>query len=213
MNLETLQKICIPDDDVPEWFRTLTVLDGNPIATDGHLLVRLRGVECRDVKPWPTGPNLAALPWHLLEKSTPRVIITRDTLDQYRGEYVCPYCDGPDSDCLECNGTGIRLEASWLLNDLAVLSIAVLDKLLRVVPAPEIFLNFKPAGLVPFSFPGGDGFIMAMSVNHLLEPPVNAGPGFFENLVCSVCGCSEMDACPGGCSWVGPGICSACVEE
>lgn len=28
--------------------------------------------------------------------------------------------------------------------------------------------------------------------------------------VCHVCGCWEMHACEGGCSWVGPNLCSAC---
>lgn len=28
---------------------------------------------------------------------------------------------------------------------------------------------------------------------------------------CMVCGCSDECACPGGCSWVAPGLCSACV--
>lgn len=31
---------------------------------------------------------------------------------------------------------------------------------------------------------------------------------------CVRCGCSQMDACPGGCSWVSsdPALCSACVR-
>lgn len=29
---------------------------------------------------------------------------------------------------------------------------------------------------------------------------------------CRECGCTGMDACPGGCSWVEPDLCSACVE-
>ena len=28
---------------------------------------------------------------------------------------------------------------------------------------------------------------------------------------CLVCGCSDDDACPGGCYWVGPALCSACA--
>jgi hypothetical protein len=27
---------------------------------------------------------------------------------------------------------------------------------------------------------------------------------------CRLCGCSEEDACDGGCSWAGPELCSAC---
>lgn len=29
---------------------------------------------------------------------------------------------------------------------------------------------------------------------------------------CDMCGCSEDDACPGGCSWALPGICSECAH-
>ncbi len=30
--------------------------------------------------------------------------------------------------------------------------------------------------------------------------------------VCRVCGCTENNACPGGCSWVEPDLCSGCAE-
>lgn len=29
--------------------------------------------------------------------------------------------------------------------------------------------------------------------------------------VCVVCGCSDTRACPGGCFWVAPGLCSRCA--
>lgn len=31
--------------------------------------------------------------------------------------------------------------------------------------------------------------------------------------VCRVCGCSDLDACPGGCAWVAPDLCSACEGD
>ncbi|MEY2161328.1 hypothetical protein [Rhodanobacter sp. FW106-PBR-LB-2-11] len=30
---------------------------------------------------------------------------------------------------------------------------------------------------------------------------------------CRVCGCTESFACPGGCSWVEPDLCSACQSK
>ena len=30
---------------------------------------------------------------------------------------------------------------------------------------------------------------------------------------CRVCGCTDEKACPGGCSWALPDICSACVQH
>lgn len=38
------------------------------------------------------------------------------------------------------------------------------------------------------------------------SPLWDAGPA------CRVCGCTEDRACPGGCWWVEPDLCSACVE-
>ena len=37
-------------------------------------------------------------------------------------------------------------------------------------------------------------------------PDVAAGPR------CRVCGCTNDRACPGGCSWIEPDLCSACAE-
>lgn len=30
---------------------------------------------------------------------------------------------------------------------------------------------------------------------------------------CRVCGCTGPRACPGGCSWVGPNLCSQCLHS
>lgn len=30
---------------------------------------------------------------------------------------------------------------------------------------------------------------------------------------CRVCGCTDLEACPGGCYWVEDDLCSRCVEE
>lgn len=29
--------------------------------------------------------------------------------------------------------------------------------------------------------------------------------------VCHICGCSDLMACPGGCAWVEPDLCSSCA--
>jgi len=31
--------------------------------------------------------------------------------------------------------------------------------------------------------------------------------------VCRVCGCTWNNACPGGCYWVEPDLCSRCAEK
>jgi hypothetical protein len=30
---------------------------------------------------------------------------------------------------------------------------------------------------------------------------------------CKTCGCTETDACPGGCSWIGEHVCSSCLRR
>ena len=37
--------------------------------------------------------------------------------------------------------------------------------------------------------------------------------GWINGQRCLVCGCSDERACPGGCMWVEPGLCSACVGK
>jgi len=32
-------------------------------------------------------------------------------------------------------------------------------------------------------------------------------------MICKRCGCTDDKACPGGCCWVQPGICSQCVTK
>ncbi len=32
-----------------------------------------------------------------------------------------------------------------------------------------------------------------------------------RGLACAVCGCTNSGCCPGGCSWVLPGLCSKCA--
>lgn len=36
---------------------------------------------------------------------------------------------------------------------------------------------------------------------------------FIGDGVCRVCGCTDGRACPGGCYWVEPDLCSACYEQ
>lgn len=31
--------------------------------------------------------------------------------------------------------------------------------------------------------------------------------------VCRVCGCTQHNACPGGCYWVAPNLCSVCLKK
>ena len=33
-----------------------------------------------------------------------------------------------------------------------------------------------------------------------------------EEYQCDGCGCTDDDACPGGCSWIAPNVCSNCAH-
>lgn len=35
----------------------------------------------------------------------------------------------------------------------------------------------------------------------------------FDEQKCRVCGCTDDYACPGGCYWVEPDLCSKCAEK
>lgn len=49
--------------------------------------------------------------------------------------------------------------------------------------------------------------VPALNDDGLLVPiPALLGP------VCRACGCSEQDACPTGCGWAEPDLCTSCVE-
>ncbi len=45
---------------------------------------------------------------------------------------------------------------------------------------------------------------------YLVRDPY-VGPGD-EDMFCIYCGCTEHNACPGGCAWVVPYVCSGCVD-
>lgn len=34
-----------------------------------------------------------------------------------------------------------------------------------------------------------------------------------NRMKCSICGCTDDNACPGGCYWAVPGLCSECAEK
>lgn len=59
----------------------------------------------------------------------------------------------------------------------------------------------------PIAFRGSQGLfeIDDIYLDENLFPTVLAGPR------CRVCGCTEQTACDGGCRWVEPDLCSACV--
>lgn len=52
-----------------------------------------------------------------------------------------------------------------------------------------------------------DAFFARVDAGEEIGIPVD-GAG-----VCRVCGCTDLNACPGGCFWVAPDLCSVCYHE
>ena len=45
----------------------------------------------------------------------------------------------------------------------------------------------------------------------LSEDYLPSGELLVDGPVCQRCGCSDLQACPGGCVWATPDLCSRCV--
>jgi hypothetical protein len=48
----------------------------------------------------------------------------------------------------------------------------------------------------------------ALGMEHVEQLAMGVSPG----PACRVCGCTDDRACPGGCSWAEPDLCSRCVS-
>lgn len=66
-------------------------------------------------------------------------------------------------------------------------------------------------------YPGtGRWRVVGRVIDRVRVPTWSGGAGAFlawYRRSCSVCGCTEVSACPRGCSWVGPNLCSRCVGK
>ena len=54
----------------------------------------------------------------------------------------------------------------------------------------------------------GDHEVCSNCAEEIVDELEELGP---DEAVCRVCGCSQDDACPGGCIWATPDLCSRCV--
>lgn len=60
----------------------------------------------------------------------------------------------------------------------------------------------------------GPGGVVDQPAPQLVPDPASAvaAPASEEPRACRLCGCMDERACPSGCSWVGPDLCSACAH-
>jgi len=69
--------------------------------------------------------------------------------------------------------------------------------------------------IVQLGYEMSDDEIALLDGTHKLfyKPPEKKKTDPKEEQKCRVCGCTENNACPGGCSWVEDDLCSACVDQ
>ncbi len=58
-----------------------------------------------------------------------------------------------------------------------------------------------------------DASVVAALPEKVVGPGVPLAVPSLIGQVCRACGCSEDDACCGGCSWVAPDLCSKCAPK
>lgn len=63
-----------------------------------------------------------------------------------------------------------------------------------------------------------DAFFARVDAGEEIMIPVDGAgevdqPDLIEFGKCRVCGCTDFNACPGGCFWVAPDLCSVCYHE
>ncbi|MEN6537813.1 MAG: hypothetical protein ABFD89_29445 [Bryobacteraceae bacterium] len=66
----------------------------------------------------------------------------------------------------------------------------------------------NPMGVLGMS----DAIVEQILISDEIEEARQARIAAGEEMVCRVCGCSDTRACPGGCYWAAPGLCSKCAE-
>ncbi|MFE1598235.1 hypothetical protein [Methylobacterium sp. ID0610] len=74
----------------------------------------------------------------------------------------------------------------------------------RAAEAAEGLLAHLLDGAVADALPDG-----ALEANDGVTPRI---PSLLGG-VCRTCGCTQNDACPDGCGWAGPDLCTACVGD
>jgi hypothetical protein len=109
------------------------------------------------------------------------------------------------SNCIE----RLRLGDRAAIRSLGIFSFAVADELGISYAAARRWLKKAEAEGLAISSPTLGGCTrwwpvgLAAQLLALFEPAFDS---------CRICGCTDTQACPGGCYWVEPNLCSACAE-
>ncbi|MEG0943251.1 MAG: hypothetical protein RSF86_06435 [Angelakisella sp.] len=72
----------------------------------------------------------------------------------------------------------------------------------------KLFADYKKFGGTDSSLEAG----MEKVLKWQAEMELLSGDNYLQKQKCRVCGCTDDHACPGGCYWVAPDLCSRCAD-
>nr|WP_092074966.1 hypothetical protein [Dendrosporobacter quercicolus]NSL49594.1 hypothetical protein [Dendrosporobacter quercicolus DSM 1736]SDN24132.1 hypothetical protein SAMN04488502_11550 [Dendrosporobacter quercicolus] len=115
-----------------------------------------------------------------------------ETMEPWLAQYGIPYtCGWRDAiDELIAGGTAADED--------------IITKIINAINAAGIKYRLEPEGV--FSFQNEDDKTAVERI--IAEIEAEAEPAVPR---CQICGCTDNHACPGGCYWVRPDLCSACL--
>lgn len=125
------------------------------------------------------------------------LIVELNDFDQTQSKIALERCQKVEAQLAAAQQTGNRMAKAF------VLLCRVLDDFVVLAPCQICKTDWPECN--GESEQCGDRPIWQCWQKYILER-VDAEP------VCRVCGCTQDNACPGGCYWVAPDLCSACAE-
>lgn len=123
-----------------------------------------------------------------------------NTTDRFDGHAIWPTIS-PDQQA-EIGATALELLAAWWAQEQAIDPFDG-SLLARAADAADILLIEKLRVLMVEAVPRS----ALDAIDGEPRLPAMLGP------VCRECGCSQNDACPEGCAWAEPDLCTACVAR
>lgn len=87
------------------------------------------------------------------------------------------------------------------------------EPLLMSIESAIAAMELALAGCLLMVVTAKDAGIEPVVETWLREAMIGAGEGGMYEASCGVCGCTQDAACAGGCSWIEPDVCSACLDR
>jgi len=121
------------------------------------------------------------------------------SIDRFDGISAWPKL--PAEQQLEIGAIALELVVAWFAEELASVPGAD-DRILRAADAADMLLLDQLRRAVTDALPAD-----------VIGEHATARIPSLLGQVCKGCGCSECDACEGGCGWAEPDLCTACYDK